>query len=131
VTWKLFIDDDRDPHVTVDDAAWRRNAGLPDLPPEACSALGEWVVARTVAEAIDRIRERGVPAFVSFDHDLGPGTETGMDLAKAIVEMDLDDPCIPDGFAFEVHSANPVGRRNILHLLDNYLGFRAAEARPR
>ncbi|MCK5020010.1 MAG: hypothetical protein KAS32_23355 [Candidatus Peribacteraceae bacterium] len=71
--------------------------------------------------AIECIIINGCPDHISFDHDLGTD-KTGYDIAKYIVEYDLDHPgFIPDGFTFNVHSANPVGRANIEGLLNNYL----------
>lgn len=53
---------------------------------------------------------------VCFDHDLGQD-ETGYDLAKWIVANEIKLA------AYEVHSMNPVGRQNIVQLLDHY-GYR-------
>ena len=40
-----------------------------------------------------------------------------------MVERDLDKKgrWIPKNFTYDVHSANPVGKKNIVGLLDNYL----------
>ncbi len=98
--YKMFLDDIRDP------------------PDET------WVVVRSYQSAIDHIRVNGMPYFISFDHDLGDGP-TGYDLVKWIVEMDLDlDIKIPVNFQFSVHSANPIGKKNIHFLLTNYLETR-------
>lgn len=50
---------------------------------------------------------------ISLDHDLGE-EKSGYDIAKYIVEEQ-----IPIG-AFAVHSANPVGAKNIRELLTHY-----------
>ena len=101
---KLFIDDERYP------------------PGEASN----WQIVRSSAEAIAFIQLRGVPAFISFDHDLG-GEDTAMVFIRWLIEMDLDHPgSIPKNFAYDVHSQNPVGARNIRALLDNYLSRRPA-----
>ena len=95
---KLYLDDIR---VTTDDS----------------------VLVKTVQEAKSYILKNGMPSFISFDHDLGENQSTGFDLAKWIVEQDLDQQglFIPDDFTFRVHSQNPVGGRNIEMLLNNYL----------
>jgi hypothetical protein len=64
---------------------------------------------RTAVEAL-HLLATGRVTRISFDHDLG--TElTGYDVAKRIEEWVMDGtipmPC------WTVHSANPVGRRNI------------------
>lgn len=53
VSWSLFIDDIRKP------------------PP------GDWVVCRSSEAALESVRSRGMPTFISFDHDLG-GDDTAM-----------------------------------------------------
>jgi len=79
------------------------------------------VIVRSSQEAIDHISKHGVPDFISFDHDLG-GDDDAMRVVNFIIESDLDgDISIPSGFSFHVHSANPIGARNILSKLENYL----------
>lgn len=100
---KLFIDDIRDP-VTDD-----------------------FVVVRSYSESLVYLRAFGCPEFISFDHDLGDAKEnTGFDVVKWMVERDLNNngEFIPDNFEYYVHSANPVGKANIIGLLENYLGNR-------
>lgn len=86
-----------------------------------------WVIVRSYGEAIIFIKTYGMPNFISFDHDLGLSTDgtlakSGYDVAKWIVEAALDDSiAIPENFHFNVHSANPVGKKNIESLLQNYL----------
>jgi len=97
---KLFIDDIRDPVDT------------------------DFVVVRSYSEAVGYIRKNGCPSVISFDHDLGDAHElTGFDIAKWLVERDLNDKgaFIPKDFEYHVHSANPVGAGNITGLLNNYL----------
>ena len=79
--------------------------------------LASYYKCRTYAEAIATIDyfskcEGGID-FISLDHDLGE-EKSGYDIAKYIVEEQ-----IPIG-AFAVHSANPVGAKNIRELLTHY-----------
>jgi len=88
------------------------------------------VIVRTCEEGQAYVREHGMPDFISFDHDLGmvDGKErkSGFDFAKWIVDSELDgEIVIPEGFKFNVHSANPVGAEKIRSLLNGYLKFRA------
>lgn len=125
--WRLYLDDHADgarrPRISVEEPGWRRRQGLHPSPPQL-DHLGEWVLARSHAEAVAAMEERGLPAFVSFDHDLGDGVD-GMAVARWIVERDMDDGSMPADFAYEVHSANPVGKANIVGLLEPYLRHRA------
>ncbi len=82
--------------------------------------------------SVDAIQTKGCPSYISFDHDLGESTatgqplESGFDLAKWLVNSDLDGTItIPSDFKYDIHSANPVGVANIRGLLDKYLRFRA------
>lgn len=82
----------------------------------------DYVVVRSVEEAIEYIENYGMPVYISFDHDLGDNVPSGYDFAKWIVESDLDKKIIlPKKFSFNVHSANPVGAANIEGLLTGYL----------
>ena len=68
-----------------------------------------WAVARTYAECI-RVLKTGAVESLSLDHDLGE-SRTGYDVAcwieAAVILEGFNPPKIT------VHSANPVGRRNI------------------
>ena len=51
-------------------------------------------------------------SYISFDHDLGcKNGQTGYDLASAIEELAYYKIVAP--IAWDIHSANPVGRKNI------------------
>ncbi len=100
----LYIDDLRDPKTN-------RN----------------WIIVRNFEEAVEFMQKNGCPNYISFDHDLGDiGTKTGKDVANWIVERDqeFEGEFIPEDFEFNVHSANPVGAKNIEGLLTQYLAFK-------
>lgn len=118
MTYRLLIDDERTPaevHAYID--------------PNPIY-LAEWVVVRTVAEAVAAVEARGFPDIVSFDHDLGEGQPTGKDLANWLVARDLDLGDMPEGFRYLVHSRNPTGAENIRGLMDGYLENRAPRQSP-
>ena len=90
------------------------------------------IVVRSFSEAVSFVLEKGVPSFISFDHDLGMKEgellETGYDFAKWLVEKDIEGIIeIPEDFSFNVHSANPVGAKNIEEYLNRYLKFKKEE----
>jgi hypothetical protein len=94
MTYKLFLDDERDP---------------PD---------GVWTVARTFEEATAIVLDRGLPEYISFDHDLGVNSDgtlarTGADFARWIGDFALETDNNLGGFQWYVHSQNPIGRENI------------------
>jgi hypothetical protein len=101
MTYKLFIDDERFP------------------------ATEDWVIARTSEEAKNVVRQLGMPSFISFDHDLG-GADTTMIFIHWLVEITLNAMEAGDHVtfpAYDVHSQNPVGERNIRSLMDSFTNF--------
>jgi len=124
--YHLFLDDERWPK----DVTWVR---LPSVP---------WQVVRSYAAFVEIVEARGIPATVSFDHDLAQehyrpsmlnpdrhysnyytdGTfkeKTGRCAAKWLVEKCLDEglPIPP----YTVHSMNPIGVENIVSIMENGL----------
>ena len=107
--YNLFLDDVRDPNRFLND-------------------VRAWEIVRNHNEFVRIIQQRGLPRFISFDHDLADehylneGKEftekTGYDCAKWLIEfcMRTNQP-LPE---FQVHSMNPVGRLNIISLLTSY-----------
>jgi hypothetical protein len=85
----------------------------------------EWMIVRSSKDAINYVVNHGAPEYISFDHDLG-GDDTAMIFLKWLIEYDLDNNggIIPPLFAYTVHSANPVGKKNIYGLLDGYLSIK-------
>ena len=89
-----------------------------------------WVIVRNYQEFTKEITERGLPEFVSFDHDLADvhyhdckeyfeyQEETGLDCAEWLVkycrEKDLELP------ECAVHSMNPVGTEKIIRTLEEF-----------
>lgn len=99
MAWQLFLDDERFP------------------------SDGEWIICRTVKNAITLCEVMGCPTYISFDHDLGENLQTGKDFANWLVEKDMDSQrtFIPMSFDYTVHSQNPIGTDNIKFFLAQYL----------
>lgn len=113
MSWYLFIDDERNPM----DVFWM------DGPAAALYFYEDWYIARNILEVRELLANFGMPIFISFDHDLGANEPTGYDIAKELVEFDLEPRYnlkFPEDFAYVVHSKNPVGKQNIVSYLDNY-----------
>lgn len=98
MSYRMFIDDLREPPLEH-----------------------SWVIARNSADAWGYMQRYGCPSVISFDHDLG-GDDTAMLVVKRMVALDLDTggAFIPADFVFKVHSANPIGARNIEGYLLGY-----------
>ena len=93
------------------------------LDDERFPVTNDFVIVRSMNEAIDYINSNGMPDFISFDHDLGDGG-TGYDLVKWIIDIDIQNDIIKSDFDFYVHSQNPIGKKNIESMLNNYLRFK-------
>ena len=99
----LFLDDERSTEM-VDRSAW----------PDGMHIL----IARSTEDAKDIIYRWGDPAFCSFDHDLGGDDSTMVFLKWYANEYGtMNTVVIP---AFVVHSANPVGAKNIIAFMDSW-----------
>ena len=117
--YNLFLDDVRNPNVFLDD----------------CRV---WETVKDYNGFVRIIQQKGLPTFISFDHDLDwehypmnnaksgkvvlkyeeYKEKTGMDCAKWLVEfcMKTNQP-LPE---YQVHSMNPIGKLNIQSLLESY-----------
>lgn len=129
MSYKLFLDDFRYPEHciaymghSVDTSIYRK----------------EWIICRNYNAFVKTIEEKGLPEFISFDHDLAEGHyhnnmqegilnydsndfdnneyKTGYHCAKWLIEYcnKNNNGIIPD---YVVHSMNQVGKRNIIGLL--------------
>lgn len=113
MNWILFLDDLRFP----EDVRY------------AYGSYKDLVICRSMDDAVWAVKQYGLPVFVSFDHDLadvhyiiGDGEKTGFTFAKWFCDYIMDNELeLPDGFAFHVHSANPVGAENIRAYMNNFL----------
>jgi hypothetical protein len=99
--YKLFLDDERMPGKSLEDA----------------------VIVRSYCEFKQVITERGIPKYITFDHDLGDGEYTGKKCAEylAMRMMGRMRPDNIEDFRYDVHSQNPVGAKNIRCYLDQFL----------
>ncbi|KFF29696.1 hypothetical protein IQ37_04605 [Chryseobacterium piperi] len=89
----------------------------------------DWYIVRNYQEFVKRILEDGLPDMISFDHDLADihyfdvdisefAEKTGCDCAKWLIEYCMDHQMnLPE---FYSHSMNPVGRDNMMNLLENF-----------
>lgn len=106
MTWKLFIDDERDlSYIGVLDTVL-------------------WEVARSTEQAKVLVEYLGPPSYISFDHDLG-GEDTAMVFLKWLADNYFTQP--PE---YSIHSSNPVGRSNIDAYMKSWIRVRNQEKSP-
>lgn len=104
--YTLFIDDERNPA----DVSWM-----------AIPFVGTTIVARTFDHVKDLVAEHGVPAHVSFDHDLANFDPEGNELTGYTCAKWLVDYCVENKILFPsytVHSMNPIGRKRIIDYIE-------------
>jgi len=94
-SWNLFLDDLRIP---------------PEMHQPSLENPAFWTLAQSSQEAMDLVREKGMPAFMSLDHDLGGDDKSMVFLNWLAYEYWNGEDNIP---LYVVHSANPVGAENI------------------
>ena len=123
MSYNIFLDDVRRPSST-------QHVELP---------LYEWTIVRSYDEFIRTINSRGLPGFITFDHDLAiehyPKTLNEMDIQHKIdytsmlnktgyhCALWLIDYCMMKGLRlprFMVHSMNPAGKQNIIQVLNEF-----------
>lgn len=129
----LFLDDIRHPY----DAFKYTN--------ESMFLQLKWDIVRSYDEFVKYIEINGIPKLISFDHDLADThytpehlwtdydkskqwqdqqihtEKTGYECAKWLIDYCMDNNiCLPEYYC---HSMNPVGKDNILSVLDNYKKF--------
>lgn len=118
--YNLFLDDVRLPN----NVTW---VALPENQ--------HYTVVRNYQEFVDIVTLRGLPKFVTYDHDLsdahyGDGLhgdainydkyaeKTGYDCAKWLVaecqKLGVKHP------PYQVHSMNPIGKKNIISYVESY-----------
>jgi hypothetical protein len=111
MSYKLFLDDYRRPSKVYPDTL-------------DC----HWVWVKSYKEFVREIESKGLPKFISFDHDLAEEHynkdlhyraykfKTGLDCAKwLVIYCKKNKKSLP---SFNVHSLNPYGKQAILNVLD-------------
>lgn len=95
--YKLYVDDMREPFSA------------------------DWVVCKSVNEAMELIKERGLPAEISMDHDLGEGQKTGYDFTKELTDYIIENALYDEflNIDWNYHTANPVGRDNMKRFINS------------
>jgi len=98
MSWRLWLDDQYD----EPDMTFRH-------PPPG------FIPARSSDEAMNLVSEKGIPTFISFDHDLG-NDDNAILFVNWLIAIHYE-ATIPD---YQVHSANPVGKANIISKMESW-----------
>ena len=76
-----------------------------------------WYICRTAEEAISLIKDQKCDE-ITFDHDLGDESLTGYDVARYIEKLAAYGQ-LKKFPVWHVHSANPVGKKNIVFAMES------------
>jgi hypothetical protein len=115
------------------------NLFLDDVRKPSCLGLVlTWEVVRNYDQFVKIITEKGLPGFISFDHDLcwedinkdpfseGFKEQTGADCARWLVEYCMGKGNLPLP-KWQIHSMNDGGRMAIKSILTSYEKFIQAD----
>lgn len=84
----------------------------------------KFFIVRNYEDFVYTIATHGIPEYISFDHDLGR-TATGYDCAVWLTGYVMGyGHDLPDNFQYNVHSANPVGAKNITMAMERLIKLR-------
>lgn len=92
--WKLYLDDER------------------------CPSDSGWMIARSSEDAKKLVVDLGMPEKMSLDHDLG-GADTTMVFLRWLYNFSYENKInnVPE---YVVHSANPIGSKNIVSFMESW-----------
>lgn len=97
MSYSLYLDDERTPKTERD-----------------------WVIVRCYDDFVSTVQERGLPSYVSLDHDLGE-EKSGYDCVKWFIDHCIDNEVKPSEVEIHAHTANPVGRDNIVAYVTSWI----------
>lgn len=84
----------------------------------------DWILFRSPQELLSFFSENySQVTHISFDHDLNFFADeeiTGYSCLKSLCEMMIDKGVDPNQYTFYFHSANPVGKQNMVSYWDNF-----------
>lgn len=101
--YKMFLDDERMPSVVY----------------SGKEAQG-WVVVRSSSDAIEYVKNNGMPMFMSLDHDLG-GEDTTNVFLLWLIQAHLDGRVKGKVPGYAIHSANPTGAKNLESKMNSWI----------
>lgn len=86
--------------------------------------MDDIVIARSSSKALELVKTLGVPAQISFDHDLG-GADTAFKFMVDLIDGHLGGRWnLGKLTSVQVHSANPIGAEKLIGL---WRGFCVSE----
>lgn len=84
----------------------------------------KWQTARSTTAAAAIMKQLGAPKNLSFNYDLGKNEPYGADIARWLVQLDLNHNILASDIEYTVHGGSVVDATNIKNILRNYLNFK-------
>lgn len=118
----LFIDDQRSPRLDGSHHFGFTEEDMNDFWDNNPQADKSFDVARTLKEALYKLRQQGCPSEIHFDYYLG-GTDTTKEVVLSMIRWDKRSnyTFIPHDFTFVCHSSDPRKNIELSELLDEHL----------
>ncbi len=108
--YKLYLDDIRHPRHTPEYRDFDRDF------------FKDITIARNYDEVVEILTEKGLPAVLMLDYDLGQDIHTGQDVVNYFISLVKENPSALDPkFIYFVHSNSKAGAALMRETLDNFL----------
>jgi len=87
----------------------------------------KWQTARSTIAAENIIKQLGAPLAISVNYDLGKNEPYGAEIARWLVQLDLNYSILSHDLDIEIHGGSVVDATNMKTILRNYLKFKFKE----
>jgi hypothetical protein len=84
----------------------------------------KWQTARSTQAAAGIMKQLGAPAAISVNYDLGKNEPYGADIARWLVQLDLNHNILAEDLDLTIHGGSIVDATNMKTILRNYLKFK-------
>jgi hypothetical protein len=84
----------------------------------------KWQTARSTTAAAAIMKQLGAPKAISINYDLGKDEPYGADIARWLVQLDLNHNILTNDVEFLIHGGSIVDATNMKLIINNYLKFK-------
>lgn len=84
----------------------------------------KWQTARSLKAAESIMRQLGAPSSLSVNYDLGKNEPYGAEIARWLVQLDLNANVLVEDVDLTIHGGSVVDATNMKTIIRNYLKFK-------
>lgn len=84
----------------------------------------KWQTARSTTAAAAIMKQLGAPLAISVNYDLGKNEPFGADVARWLVQLDLNANILAEDVDLTIHGGSVVDATNMKTIIRNYLKFK-------